>query len=107
MLVPQDKIVVLCHSDNGILKALSIEDALAKFKGEFEYDKEASTWTWPKGDQGHRGPFEIGRDRYIREGHRYGVIGLYRSDDLKSINSMLYAARSATRETVYEGPFSE
>lgn len=107
MTVPQDKIIVLCHSNNGMLKAMSVENALTEFPGEFEYNKENNTWSWPKGDHGHRGPFEIGRARYMPERHRYGVIGIYQSDNLESINSMLYATEGATRETVYEGPYND
>ncbi len=107
MNIPQDKIIVLCHSSNGMLEAMSVDEALVKFNGEFEYDKGNNAWSWPKGDLGHRGPFEVSRSRYIRETHRHGVIGIYQSDNLESINSMLYAAYCSTEETAHEGPYSD
>lgn len=92
------KLIVLCYANNECYTdLLSVGAALKKFGKYFGYQNGKWVWTGSgRFEYGANGEFPVGKSRRIPRGQKYGVIGVYRQDDLSSLNSMLRTAQAAT-----------
>ncbi len=86
-------IVVLQYSPNTCYtQVVSLEEA--KQNKDLQIDLKAKTWTY----EGRKREFRQSR---IPHEQRYGVIGIFDTDKLDELNSMVSAAKEATEEHNY------
>lgn len=91
-------LVVLRYSQNVYcVDVVSIDQAL-KEDTNLSLSDNNKTWKYDKHDHFNKGEFLVGKEtRICQHGCRYGVIGIYNTDEARDLNRMISAAKEAVK----------